>query len=316
MVAKKKRYGFTLVELLVVIAIIGVLIALLLPAVQAAREAARRASCANHFKQLGLAMHNYHSVHGHLPPLVLCDAKQGGQYLTTWIRASLPYMEEVLEKYADAGSSMTFGPNVRLHETVVPSFLCPTDSVQPMTTWAENDPYWKTKWARANYVANIGIRLDSNTQYGLTPNQTPKPNAVFSVNSATSMRDVPDGTSHTVMISELRKAPGSDMRGVWANIAFCFYRHDRAPNDARPDEGRGGTYAECNPDPATAGDLFCLQPYTTNTPELALITARSLHPGGVQAAMVDGSARFFDDEIDLNAWWNLGTPQDGNVVKE
>src|SRR5881628_3599217 len=93
------RRSFTLIELLVVIAIIAVLIALLLPAVQAAREAARRAQCVNNMKQMGLAIHNYHSVHDVFPmgaSLGMYDAT-GNYYVKQNLSlhaAILPFLEQ------------------------------------------------------------------------------------------------------------------------------------------------------------------------------------------------------------------------------
>ena len=91
-------HAFTLVELLVVITIIAILIAMLLPAVQAAREAARRMECLNHLFQIGVALSNYESAHGVLPPGTI--DKQGPirnvprGYEMSWMVQILPYVDE------------------------------------------------------------------------------------------------------------------------------------------------------------------------------------------------------------------------------
>jgi len=149
----KMRRGFTLIELLVVIAIIAVLIALLLPAVQSAREAARRAQCTNNLKQIGLAMHNYHSSHGTFPegmsdqsayipfnysnggPAPGTNTGYGGGAWGAWSAQAemLPFMEQTGIyngiNFAFIGAwGAGAGLNATSYTTVIKSYLCPSDT--------------------------------------------------------------------------------------------------------------------------------------------------------------------------------------------
>ena len=138
----RSRSGFTLIELLVVIAIIAVLlIALLLPAVQAAREAARRMQCVNNLKQIGLALHNYHSTINTFPmgsSLGFSPSYErvGNGGWSDWsVHALLlPYLEQTPLYNAanfrfDAGlDDGTSGPiNATVYLTRIAGFLCPSD---------------------------------------------------------------------------------------------------------------------------------------------------------------------------------------------
>jgi len=203
----RTRVGFTLIELLVVIAIIAVLIALLLPAVQSAREAARRSQCTNNLKQIGLALHNYHTAQNSFPTGVAAsnnpwNASNGCSALVTWNGWSvhamlLPYLEAT-PVYNSINFS--FDPLVCNSQnfqntaflTIIPAFLCPTD------------PYsGKSGGYINNYCASIG------TTIGIVQNYGQDSCGVFAYQVCHNVGHITDGTSNTVAFAEALVGDGN-----------------------------------------------------------------------------------------------------------
>jgi prepilin-type N-terminal cleavage/methylation domain-containing protein/prepilin-type processing-associated H-X9-DG protein len=219
--------AFTLIELLVVIAIIAVLIALLLPAVQAAREAARRAQCTNNMKQLGLALHNYHSSINAFPPGGCTTYGGGGNNLWgAWSPQAmmLPYMEQLavynainfMWEIQNNGTGMSI--NATAISTKVNSFLCPSSITIPAGTgFLYNMPIQGYYLPGNNYFMATGSsvmwRCDPGAQYNGSPCS---PNGLFCVGGgAYGLRDVTDGASNTI-------AGGEWKTGDWNNYQLSI----------------------------------------------------------------------------------------------
>ena len=202
-----RRRAFTLVELLVVIAIIGILVGLLLPAVQAAREAARRMRCTNNLKQLALAMMNYESTHRKFPMAGMVDADFSVQ------ARLLPYVEQSnLNNMLDFSLTAFAGPfNAKVPNPAfvsafakpLPLFLCPSEPAPAVTTLTVNGTAYS--YGGLNYMVSYGSGTATN--YDLRW----RTDGIVHQRSTKGFRDIPDGASNTVMISEAVRSVGDDM---------------------------------------------------------------------------------------------------------
>jgi prepilin-type N-terminal cleavage/methylation domain-containing protein/prepilin-type processing-associated H-X9-DG protein len=322
-----KHKGFTLIELLVVIAIIAILIALLLPAVQQAREAARRTQCRNGLKQLGLALHNYHDVHN-----MFCFKKGGtaGYGLTpetnsdrrSGLVSLMPYLDQApLYNRIEAGdlSGATYtkavapgGPHAWMAWSVwnvtIPALLCPSDSAA-------------TSVANHNYMFCMGDTIASNLS-------ATDVRGLFAFRRCYGIRDVVDGTSNTIAMSERCRSDFSPVTnsGRMAIEGIALGKSNLATN---PLQCRatvsGGRYLATENVKGRSGARWTdgqservafntvLPPNSPSCAEgtdanadstTSLLPPTSRHTGGVHALMADGAVRFISDNIDTG---NLGT---------
>ena len=341
------RTGFTLVELLVVIAIIGILVALLLPAVQAAREAARRISCSNNLHNIGLACINYHDTNKHLPYSISQwaeDKNRKGQWIgpnkgkmhpdnggpgyngKPWTVDILPAMEEsamhdaimqalknstgeknffITPTPTPAGNGMGHGSIRQLLAQQVPWLMCPSDpSAQPSGAQYGWSFGGRIMTSTTNYKGCLGdsVITSGTADDSPFPDFGSKPDCHNTVEcngliwrgtyfNPIPFRKIVDGTSKTFMVGE--------------GVVEQDYHSAAFYGD--------GTWASCG-----IPLNFFLVPATEELIKAApqWMQARgfkSLHPGGAQFVMADGSVHFISESIDHDVYRGFGTRDGGET---
>jgi prepilin-type N-terminal cleavage/methylation domain-containing protein/prepilin-type processing-associated H-X9-DG protein len=291
------KRAFTLVELLVVIAIIGILVALLLPAIQAAREAARRSQCKNSLKQIGLALHNFECAHGAFPPGYVSRATTtNGPGLGPgwgWAAQILPHLEESTLD-VDVKKEITDPIYDTVRAMPLSVFRCPTDAVEDSVISVKSASGNElTRIAFANYVGVAGtFEVSAYPDEGT---------GLLFRNRQIRMREIIDGTSHTIMVSERasRQSPQTTWVGAVTNASVP------AKNPAYDAEG-SPVLVLTNTGTVADGRV-------PNNRLDHVEDSNSEHPQGVHIMFCDGSVQAINNDIDPNVWVALGTRAGGEA---
>jgi prepilin-type N-terminal cleavage/methylation domain-containing protein/prepilin-type processing-associated H-X9-DG protein len=345
----RQRGGFTLIELLVVIAIIAVLIALLLPAVQAAREAARRIQCTNNGKQIVLALHTYIDHVGSLPYAGGFSPHLGWG----WLPQVLPGLEQTnLYNAINFSDSEECQGVSTIRKIIIPNFFCPDDPnalmlfndrttpgvgciAQGGTIIYDNTTLSRMNGMMCNYTGSYGDgynnsggsqydTLGANNTYGCggcngtnTATQTPvgdcqSPTGAYgsgpnhrglfdytSTSPAVTLAAITDGLSNTIALGEVISFTRSPS-AVW------FTNTGNTGGTSLPMNWLNQLSSAGNPAYSSTSPLYAFSWKGRGF--------SSLHPGGCNVGMADGSVRFLKQTINQRVYNALGSRKGGEVI--
>ena len=333
---RSRRVGFTLVELLEVIAIIGVLIALLLPAVQAAREAARRMSCQNNLKQIALGLHNYHATMNKLPASMYINPTVTTNGSWSVHGRILPYLEQN-NFYDLIDLQVGWSSQPIVSHFKVPVYGCPSDPKSQLERDTGNNGIFL-------YPTSYGFNFGTWFIYNPVTNQGG--DGLFYPNAKIGFESATDGTSNTLMVSEVHAwtaytrnggPPSTNVPMTIADVGACA---DSGVKDRILPGTKDGTgHTEwANGHSHHSGFTTVMPPNTkvwwtyggvtynvdyaarqegssTSVPSYSALTSRSYHSGVVNSALADGSVRIVTNSVDQLVWRAMGTRAGGEVAQ-
>lgn len=342
------KKGFTLIELLVVVAIIGILVSFILPAVGATRGLAYKVQCASNLKQLGLALYNHESAQGFFPPGYASNSTTDPVPTTRdestwdappgwgWASYLLAYLDA--DHLADAISyenPIWAEPHREVVNQTLPFFLCPAASIETTSFTvldASGDPLLiegnQIEVGRSNYVASHGqescwgecgasstgtvftnIYTSETQEIAIDGDASRVADGPFYRNSRTRVRDIRDGLSRTIFLGE----HASDLSDkTWAGVIPGGHTHPRfSTPENGPDAAATLTLVHAGP---SGGELDITgEPiiHPINFPTYHVGQMYSVHAGGGNVCLGDGSVRFVSEDINLLVWAEWSSQSEG-----